>query len=83
MDCVIIPDTRFPNEIEQMKEAGFNVLTLRVQRTNFETPLTEEQQKHPSEVALDKYKFDSIIMNDSTISSLGRKIRLILDKTIL
>lgn len=82
-DCIIVPDTRFPNEIEQMKEAGFNVLSLRVKRPNFDSPLSEEQQKHPSETALDNYSFDCIIMNDSTISNLSKKIQFLLDKTIL
>lgn len=82
-DCIIVPDTRFPNEIEQMKEAGFNVLSLRVKRPNFDSPLSEEQQKHPSETALDSYSFDCVIMNDSTISNLSKKIQFLLDKTIL
>lgn len=82
-DCIIVPDTRFPNEIEQMKEAGFNVLSLRVKRPNFDSPLSEEQQKHPSETALDNYSFDCTIMNDSTISNLSKKIQFLLDKTIL
>ena len=74
---------RFPNEIERMKEAGFNVLSLRVKRPNFDSPLLEEQQKHPSETALDNYSFDCVIMNDSTISNLSKKIQFLLDKTIL
>ena len=82
-DCIIVPDTRFPNEIEQMKEAGFNVLSLRIKRPNFDSPLSEEQQKHPSETALDNYSFDCTIMNDSTISNLSKKIQFLLDKTIL
>lgn len=52
-DYVLIPDTRFPNEISQLKEAGFDVVHIGIIRDNFESPLTEEQQKHPSETALD------------------------------
>lgn len=62
-DCVIIPDTRFPNEISRLKEEGFDVLHLRVVRPNFESPLTPEQQKHPSETSLDDYPYDKKILN--------------------
>ena len=51
-DYVLIPDTRFPNEIEGM--ADFNPKHIRIVRPGFNM-LTEEQQKHPSETALDNY----------------------------
>lgn len=37
-DFVLIPDSRFPNEIDGLKQAGFNVIHLRVRRENFESP---------------------------------------------
>lgn len=60
-DYVIIPDVRFPNEIERMKNDSWDVFTLRVERLNYESSLTEEQKSHVSETALDGYKFDYII----------------------
>lgn len=66
-DYVLIPDTRFPNEIEVMEDFGFNVWSVRINRTDFENSLTDEQRKHPSETALDKYNFDWII---NTVSDL-------------
>ena len=74
-DVVLIPDTRFPNEIEKFKEAGFEVFYVRVVRPNFQSPLTEEQQKHLSEIALDDYPADITITNDSDYESLSEKIR--------
>ncbi|MDB7829215.1 hypothetical protein [Intestinimonas butyriciproducens] len=73
-DYVLIPDCRFPNEIEQMKATGFDVIHLRVFRQNFVSPLTPEQQAHPSETALDKTIPDYYINNYGTLNDLRRTI---------
>jgi len=62
-DYVLIPDCRFPNEIDVMKKNGFDVTSVRIVRTDFTSPLTTEQQQHPSETALDSYSFDYTIYN--------------------
>lgn len=69
-DYVIIPDCRFPNEVTTMVENGFDTVHLRVVRPNFESPLTEEQQKHPSETALDDTVPDFYIENTGTLEEL-------------
>lgn len=68
-DYVIIPDTRFPNENDTFKNKGFDIETVRVVRPNFDNGLTEEQKNHESEIALDNYHFDYLIVNngDETI----------------
>ncbi len=43
-DYVLIADSRFPNEIQRLKDAGLDTLHLRVVRGNFISPLTIEQQ---------------------------------------
>ena len=78
-DYVLIPDTRFPNEIEYLKNAGFDVLYIRVIRENFESPLTEEQKKHPSETALDNYEADVMLYNDSTLDNLKYSVERLAD----
>ena len=66
---ILIPDARFPNEIEVIKNNPYvNTLTIRVNRTNYKSKLTPEQQQHPSETSLDDYKFDYIINNNGTDS---------------
>ena len=72
-DYVLIPDCRFPNEIEVMKE-NFNAIHVRVVRTNFISPLSEEQKHHISETALDEYAYDYVINNDSTKNNLGNEL---------
>ena len=67
-DYVIIPDVRFPNEIEGL--AGFNPYHIRIVRPGFNM-LTEEQQKHPSETALDDYSnVWGRVMNSGTLDDL-------------
>ena len=57
-DIVIIPDTRFPNEINKMKEYGWDVISIHCKRLMFENTLTKEQRMHESETALDNFEFD-------------------------
>lgn len=75
-DWVIIPDTRFPNEIDRLKQEGYDVYHLRVLRQNFVSSLTKEQMNHPSETALDYIAPDSYILNNGTIDDLGNNIRM-------
>lgn len=80
-DFVLIPDSRFPNETDGLKQAGFNVIHLRVRRENFESPLTTEQQNHPSETALDHVVPDFLIVNDGTLEDLYNKVcNLVVDR---
>ena len=69
-DYVLIPDCRFPNEIDYLKEAGLDTVNLRVVRKNFKSPLTPEQQAHPSETALDDVEPDYYITNNGSMTDL-------------
>ena len=73
-DYVLIPDTRFPNEINKLLCNGFDVTHIRVVRPNFESSLTEEQQNHPSETALDNVNPDFYIYNEGSMEELKAKI---------
>lgn len=69
-DYVLIPDCRFPGEIDYLKEHGFHTIHMRVVRQNFQSPLTEEQQNHPSETALDHTLPDHYINNYGSLEDL-------------
>ena len=69
-DYVLIPECRFPNEVELFRDAGFDVTHLRVIRENFDSPLTPEQRQHISETALDNYRPDCWVYNDGSLSDL-------------
>lgn len=77
-DYVLIPDARFPNEIEAMK-LEFHGIALRVV-SDFDNGLTDEQKNHPSETALDDYEFDYTIINDRTIPGLCAAIDKFLEE---
>ena len=83
-DYVLIPDCRFPNEITFMQQF-FDTTHIHIKRTSpgFVSPLTEEQQKHPSETALDGYPFDIGIDNCSTLDALKWYIGNIVDAVLL
>lgn len=78
-DYIIIPDTRFPNELEKLKADDANVFHVRVIRKNFKSPLTEEQQRHPSETSLDGVESDFTLVNDKGIDDLCGSVVGILD----
>lgn len=69
-DYVLIPDCRFPNEVNTLKKCGFDVTHVRVVRDGFKSPLTSEQQKHPSETALDDTEPDYTIHNNGSLDEL-------------
>jgi hypothetical protein len=56
-EYILVGDCRFPNEIHRWVSEGYHVVPIHVKRTNFDNGLTEEQQKHKSETALDEYRF--------------------------
>lgn len=59
----IITDTRFPNEAQAIKDAGG--IVIRIDRPGYTAV-----NAHPSETALDNWKFDHKIMNGSDLTSL-------------
>ena len=73
-DFVLIPDCRFPNEIEIMK-CHFETYSVRVIRDGFQNPLTDSQRDHPSETALDDYNFDFILRNDGSLEDIHALIK--------
>ena len=81
-DFVLIPDVRFPNEMDWI-DIPFFTFTIRVNRQNEDgTPyinhLTEEQKQHPSEIALDNYRFNYEIYNQN-INDINAAAQIILD----
>lgn len=73
-DAIIVPDIRLPREIESIKEKFDNVVVINVNRINYESTLTNIQQKHITETAMDSYNnFDYVITND-TLEQLEKDI---------
>lgn len=75
-DYVLIPDCRFPNEINIMKEK-YDCIALRVNRPNFDNGLTDDQKNHISETALDDFKFDYVLNNSGDESYINEITKFI------
>lgn len=68
---LLIPDVRFPNEIIALRDSMYvdGVFSIKVERDGFDNGLTEEQKNHPSETALNNWRFDLIVKNDKDLQS--------------
>lgn len=62
-DYFFIPDCRFPNEVTYLCEkfGSEKIILVRMNRKDFVSPLTKEQQNHPSEILMDNYPADYTI----------------------
>lgn len=67
VDYVLIGDCRFHDEVEIAD------VSVRIDRVNYENHLTPEQRKHQSEVDLDDYNFDIVVLNDKGLKELQDK----------
>lgn len=80
-DYVLIPDARFPNEIDFMKKKA-GTFHLRVIRESFSSPLTEEQMRHLSETALDNTVPDYFIMNNGDLQDLKTTVNTWIEEAL-
>ena len=78
LDVLIIDDIRFKNEIEFLQKTYPDFVLIRINR-----PDLEFKDNHSSEVDLDDYQFDNVIINHSDLNGLISEIRKVLDKTII
>lgn len=75
-DIAVIPDARFPNEVDISLENLKNSVSVRIERKNADGTdwvnpvLTEDQRNHSSETSLDHYAFDYIVHNDEGLDLL-------------
>lgn len=92
-DYVLIPDCRFPNEIDVMRDIFKDDVThLRIVRFDydpnenrwapFDNGLTEEQKNHISETALDHVKPNLTLYNFGTYERYEQYIRSVVPMTI-
>lgn len=65
-DCFIITDARMINEFQSLKKHFDDVVTIKLERHNYDDLLTDEEAKHITESEISNYKeFDYIIENKS------------------
>jgi hypothetical protein len=74
----VISDCRFKNEILiPRKKFGEKVITIRLIRTNYISNLTQEQQQHESETALDNFKNWDYIVTAKDLDELYKQLDII------
>ena len=76
-DIIIIPDVRFPKEIEIIKQKFDNVVSIGIKRKNYISTLTKQQQEDITETALDNYnKYDFEVINDvnTNLQEVAKKL---------
>ena len=80
-DYFIVSDVRFSNEVFFPK-ARFPrlVTTIRVERLNFYNGLTEEQQRHLSEIDLDDFDFDYRVISENGLDNLEIEVDKLIKK---
>jgi len=66
----IVPDTRFINEAKMIKEMGGAL--WKIDRTGYVAD--DRDPNHPSEVELNGWEFDEVIVNDGTIAELHQHV---------
>ena len=77
-DYIIIPDVRFPKEIEVIKDKFNDVISIGIKRKNYQSDLTKEEQQDITETALDNYKeYDIIIDNEKDTNLLNESLKII------
>jgi len=75
---VIIDDCRFPNEAKAIEDAGG--LLIRIEGVQRGPNITPEAINTPSECALDEYKFEYVINNQTTQESVQEQFNFILEQ---
>lgn len=76
-DCMIIPDTRYRNEIE-IPASMFSTYTVHVKADTPRIAMTEEQKQNPSETSLDDFLFGYEIDNNGTLETLEAQVRKVI-----
>lgn len=82
IDKFVIPDIRFPNEVDFVHSMGGEVIRINAPTRAEGNTLSAEARLHISETALDDFvKFDHVVNNDPEHSStIGREIFRIINK---
>lgn len=74
-DYIFIPDVRFKNEMYYtMAKFPEQTTSIRVHRLGFESPLTEEQKQHRSEIGLLDFKHDYDMYSESGLDNLEKAV---------
>lgn len=79
-DAIVISDVRLKKEIDDLRNVFPDLISIHIERPNFDNGLTPEQKQHKTEIDLDDYdKFDVNIVN-TTLEELKENANKIYTK---
>lgn len=81
-DVILIPDVRFPNEINEIKKKYKYVVSIGITRKNYISNLTKEQLNDITETALDNYHDYDYEIENNNLNSLKNQAIQLVDKII-
>lgn len=76
----VVSDCRFRNELYSFKASFKDIIAIRIDRTNFTSPLTLEQQCHESEIDLDSEKGWDYIISASNVDEIKEQLKPIIER---
>lgn len=79
-DIVVISDVRLLQEIEEMVESPYDIITILVRNEHPQRGLTEEEKNHVTEHEFRKYLDYSYVVNNKEISILDNAAKTILEE---
>lgn len=78
----IIPDVRYPGEVEAIEQNGGMVIRLE-RPAHLITVQDARDPNHSSEIALNDYKFKYVVQNDGTLQDLKARTLLAITKFVM
>ena len=72
-DVFIITDARMVYEFEDITRKYDDVVTIKLERTNYHNQLTKEEANHITEKEIDEYKAFNYIVENRSLDDLKRK----------
>ena len=82
-DVMIITDIRLPLEINAIKEKAQDVVSINVERINFESPLTPNEQKHKIENAMEDFNDYNYKLINDTLDELKINAQQIAEREVI
>jgi hypothetical protein len=76
----VVSDCRYRNELYSFKANFDKVISIRIERTNFISPLTLEQQNHQSEIDLDNEKGWDYKIIASNVDEIREQLKPIIER---
>ena len=79
-DCFIITDARFKKELNELKEKYKDVVTIKLERTNYDDELSDEERSHVTEIEVDRINNVKYLVQNNSFKDLKEYAEMIISK---